>query len=101
MISKTKLLASALIGALVIGGAGCAPDKDVVDRWATTENTNVKIDWDKVNEAYKQANGPEDLEKRINEIYEGDEIISIAVADQDDKTQVITGFFDKNKSGNV
>jgi hypothetical protein len=101
MISKTKLLASALIGALLIGGAGCAPDQDRIDRWATTENTNVKIDWDKVNEAYKQANGPEDLEKRVNEIYEGDEVISIAVADQDDKTQVVTGFFDKNKSGNI
>jgi hypothetical protein len=79
----------------------CAPDTDRVDRWATTENTNVKIDWDKVNQAYRDASGPEDLEKRINEIYEGDEIISIAVHDQDDKTQVVTGFFDKNKNGSV
>jgi len=71
------------------------------DRWATTENTNVKIDWDKVNEAYKQAEGPADLERRINEIYEGDEVISIAVQDQDAKTQVVTGFFDKNSNGTV
>src|SRR5215212_1548101 len=102
MISKTKLLASALILALTTAGIGCAPDNDDrVDRWATTENTNVDINWDKVNQAYKDANGPEDFEKRVNEIYEGDEIISVAVADQDDKTQVVTGFFDKNKSGAV
>ena len=102
MISKTKLLASALILALTAGaGPGCSSERETVDRWATTENTNVKIDWDKVNQAYRDANGPEDLEKRVNEIYEGDEIISIAVADQDDKTQVVTGFFDKNKSGAV
>lgn len=101
MISKTKLLASALILALATAGIGCAPDNDRVDRWATTENTNVDINWDKVNQAYKDANGPEDFEKRVNEIYEGDEIISVAVADQDDKTQVVTGFFDKNKSGAV
>jgi hypothetical protein len=102
MISKTKVLATALILALTTAGMGCSPDEPKkVDRWATTENTNVKIDWDKVNQAYKDASGPEDLEKRINEIYEGDEIISIAVADETDKTQVVTGFFDKNKSGSV
>src|SRR5512139_604194 len=103
MISKTKVLVSALVVALTAGPMmGCAPDDPKsVERWATTENTNVKIDWDKVNKAYQEANGPEDLEKRINEIYEGDELISVAVADQDDKTQVVTGFFDKNKSGSV
>lgn len=101
MISKTKLLAAVLALAVPLAGTGCAPDQDRVDRWATTENTNVKIDWDKVNQAYKDASGPEDLEKRINEIYEGDEVISIAVHDQDDKTQVVTGFFDKDKDGQV
>lgn len=101
MISKTKLLAMVLAVAVPIAGAGCAPDMEKTERWATTENTNVKIDWDKVNQAYRDANGPEDLEKRLNEIYEGDEIISVAVKDETDKTQVVTGFFDKNKSGNV
>src|SRR5215213_3065562 len=101
MISKTKLLAAALALAVPLATAACAPDTERTERWATTENTNVKIDWDKVNEAYKQANGPEDLEKRINEIYEGDEIISISVKDQDDKTQVVTGFFDKNTNGGI
>lgn len=102
MISKTKLLASALSLALIAPVAACSSgDNDRVDRWATTENTNVKIDWDKVNQAYKDANGPEDLEKRINEIYDGDEIISVSVADQDAKTQVVTGFFDKDTNGQV
>ena len=101
MISKTRLLAAVLAVAVPLATAACSSDRDSVDRWATTENTNVKIDWDKVNQAYREASGPEDLEKRINEVYEGDEIISIAVKDQDDKTQVVTGFFDKNKSGSV
>lgn len=101
MISKVKLLAAALSLSIVsMGATGCNDDRNT-DRWATTENTNVKIDWDKVNEAYKAADGPEDLEKRINEIYEGDEIISISVKDEDDKTQVVTGFFDKNTNGMV
>ena len=96
---KIKLLAAALAVLVMSGSVGCESRSDRVERWATTENTNVKLDWDKVNEAYKQASGPEDLEKRINEIYEGDEVISIAVHDQGDKTQVVTGFFDKNSSG--
>ena len=102
MIAKTKLLAGFLGISLLFGAtAGCSNEEPRTERWATTENTNVKIDWDKVNEAYKNANGPEDLEKRINEIYEGDEIISVHVKDEDDKTQVVTGFFDKDKSGTV
>ncbi|HEX2687872.1 MAG TPA: hypothetical protein VHN14_14695 [Kofleriaceae bacterium] len=102
MITKTKLLAAVLSVSLTLGagGIGCNSD-DGNERWATTENTNVQIDWDKVNEAYKHADGPEDLERRINEIYEGSEIISISVQDVDDKTQVVTGFFDKDKDGKV
>lgn len=98
---KLKFLAAALAVLMVGTGVGCDSGRDRVERWATTENTTVKIDWDKVNEAYKQASGPEDLEKRINEIYEGDEVISVAVHDQDNKTQVVTGFFDKNTNGKV
>jgi hypothetical protein len=101
MLTKSRLLAAILAGSVIVAGAAGCEGKQGTDRWTTTENTNVDIDWDKVNEAYKTAEGPEDLEKKINEIYEGDEIISIAVKDNDAKTQVVTGFFDKNKSGSV
>ena len=106
MFTKVRSLAALLALAVPVSlvSAGCdtsGPGRAGEERWATTENTNVKIDWDKVNEAYKAANGPEDLEKRINEIYEGDEVISIAVLDEDAKTQVVTGFFDKNTNGTV
>lgn len=102
MINRTRALAAFLGLSLTVAGtgAGCSSEK-TTDRWATTENTTVKIDWDKVNEAYKAADGPADLERRINEIYEGDEIISVSVRDDDDKTQVVTGFFDNNKDGKV
>jgi hypothetical protein len=98
---RVKMMALAL--ALAVGAPavpGCSRERES-NRWATTENTTVKIDWDKVNEAYKQADGPADLERRINEIYEGDEVISISVHDQGAKTQVVTGFFDKNANGSV
>lgn len=93
-----RALALALAAALVAGGCDT---REGTDRWTVTENTNVEIDWDKVHDAYKAADGPEDFEKRVNEIYEGDEIISVAVKDEDNKTQLVTGFFDKNRSGSV
>jgi hypothetical protein len=100
MLSTSKVFAALLAGLLVTGSVACSSEPES-NRWVTTENTNVKIDWDKVNQAYKDATGPEDLEKRINEIYEGEEIISVSVQDSDEKNQTVTGFFDKNKSGSV
>lgn len=93
----------AVVAVLSVALAGCTNHerKRGNERWVTTEDTNVKIDWDKINEAYKQAEGPQDFEKRVNEIYEGSEIISVAVHDLDAKTQEVTGFFDKNQSGAV
>lgn len=85
---------------LTLTPIACSSDSQN-DRWVTTENTNVTIDWDQVNEAYKQAEGPEDFERRINEIYTGDEIISVSVKDADEKQQLVTGFFDHNRNGSV
>src|SRR5689334_21669667 len=99
MLSKTRVLAAFLsVSMLGTGAIGC-DSQERTERWVTTENTNVKLDWDKVNAAYKAADGPQDLEKRINEIYEGDEVISVHVQDADAKTQLVTGFFDKNSNG--
>jgi hypothetical protein len=94
-----KILAAVLV--LSLPAVACDRGDPGTERWATTENTNVQIDWDKVNEAYKLAEGPEDFEKRVNEIYAGDEVISVAVQDTDAKVQEVTGFFDKNGTGAV
>jgi len=83
----------------LVGSPACQSNES--DRWVTTSNTNVAIDWDAVGKAYQEADGPADFEKRINEIYEGDELVSVSVVDKDDKSQVVTGFFDHNNSGSV
>lgn len=92
----------ALSAALVLPAAGCGDaGSRGNDRWVTTENAAVDIDWDAVSEAYKKAEGPEDFEQRVNEIYTGDEIVSVGVHDLDDSTQEVTGFFDKNTNGAI
>jgi hypothetical protein len=99
--SATRLLGLTVAGAMAVAGPGCDPGSSGNERWVTTENTTVDIDWDAVGKAYKEAEGPEDLERRVNEIYEGDEIISISVRDHDERTQIVTGFFDRNQNGQV
>ena len=108
MVHELKSLTAIAILAVPLGliTVGCNPSgsserRERTERWASTENTNVAIDWDKVNEAYKLAEGPEDFERRVNEIYGGSEVISVSVADLDNKTQLVTGFFDKNTNGTV
>jgi len=95
-----RSLVFALAATVALGGVtACgAPGQD---RWVVTEDTTVDIDWDAVNQAYRDAEGPEDFEKRVNEIYAGDEVVSVSVRDNDEKSQVVTGFFDKNEDGNV
>jgi hypothetical protein len=95
---SSRLLGAAMAVSLAVSIPACGAGND---RWVTTEDSRVDIDWDEVAQAYKDAEGPEDFERRVNEIYVGDEVISVAVQDMDEKTQVVTGFFDKNEDGKV
>lgn len=101
MVHELKSVTAVAILGLIAVGCNPSGSSERNERWASTENTNVAIDWDKVNEAYKLAEGPEDFERRVNEIYGGSEVISVSVADVDNKTQLVTGFFDKNTNGTV
>jgi hypothetical protein len=94
-----RLLGAAMAVAMVATVPACGTPGN--DRWVTTEDSTVDLDWDAVGQAYREAEGPEDFEQRVNEIYTGDEVISVAVQDLDEKTQVVTGFFDKNEDGDV
>ena len=97
----TRFLALALTASVSAASVTACGGAAGTDRWVATENTNVEIDWDAIHQAYKDAEGPEDFEKRVNEIYTGDEIISVSVKDVDDKSQVVTGFFDNDADGQV
>jgi hypothetical protein len=100
-IIRRRAASLAAVAALMVGVPACGDSTRGNDRWVTTENTTVDLDWNAINEAYQQAEGPEDFERRVNEIYAGEEVISVAVRDLDEKTQEVTGFFDENENGNV
>lgn len=94
-----RSLVFALAASVALGGVTACGGPSGNERWVVTEDTTVDIDWDAVNQAYRDAEGPEDFEQKVNEIYTGEEIISISVRDADDKSQTVTGFFDKNADG--
>jgi len=98
---RRRTVALALLASAAVITAGCVEDGRGQERWATTENTNAPIDWNAVNQAYKEAEGPTDFERRVNEIYPGDEVVSVGVHDLDARTQIVTGFLDRNGNGAV
>lgn len=101
-MSVRSIALAAVLALATTGVPACgSSNSSQADRWVTTSNTKVDIDWDKIGEAYKVAEGPEDFERRVNEIYAGDEVISVSVIDEDEKSQLVTGFFDKNEDGKV
>ena len=101
LLRKTAIVLAAALLAAPLTACESRPAPEKTERWTATANTTVDIDWDKIDDAYKKAEGPEDFERRVNEIYAGEEIISVHVQDLDDMRQVVTGFFDKNTDGQV
>ena len=95
----SPLIVSAL--AIALAMPACGSGSNTNDRWVATQNSAVDIDWDAIGKAYQEAEGPEDFEQKVNEIYTGDEVISVSVRDEDAKTQIVTGFFDKDNNGQV
>lgn len=99
-VNASRIVGAALLSVSLVAG-GCNTSSGGNDRWVTTENSAVDIDWDAVAKAYREAEGPEDFERRVNEIYTGPEVVSVGVHDLDDKTQEVTGFFDTNTNGTI
>lgn len=81
----------------------CGGDSN--EEWASGDSARaneLNLNVDDVQKAFKEAKGPEDFEKRVNQIYTGDEIISIYVAKAEQGKQLVTLYIDKDpKDGQV
>lgn len=68
------------------------------ERWTTgnlSRANELNLDVDTVMESFQSAESPAGFEKQVNEIYTGEEIISIHVEDQGQNQQVVTLFIDQ------
>ena len=91
-----------LAGTMVVAGpvaAACAPGP-TFDEWAATDGAAGRINLDEVQKAFKKSGSPTEFERRVNEIYEGDQVILIR-SSQDGEALVLEGFEDLNKNGTI
>lgn len=97
-----------LVPALIVGlMAGCSPGKSAKDTGterytsATVQGEAEKINLDAVHQAFFETAGKDlqawmgNFEKRVNEIYQGDDIVSVDAEKKDGMVRV-TGFLPKN-----
>ena len=91
----------ASVGALVGSGTiGCGAKASAQQDWIATDAATGRINLDAVKDALESSKDLSEFEKRVNEIYEGDNLVLIMV--EDNETQIIiSGFEDLNQSSAI
>ena len=104
---KTKRMGMSLLlgsGVMVAGPviAGCVPGSTTVTHadWAVTEGAMGRINMDALQDAFEKAKSIEEFEKRLNEIYEGDNLVLVRAKEEGGK-RTIEAFEDLNKDGEM
>ncbi len=94
-----KVAAVASIGALVGAGVvGCSSSRN--KDWMSTDGAAGRINMGAVQKALEEAKDPSEFEKKVNEIYEGDNPVLVRIEEKGSK-KVVSGFEDLNKSGKI
>jgi len=80
-------------GSIVTLGA-CSNRKE---QWAETSGKAGQINMEAVEEAMKKSDNVSDFEKKVNEIYQGDEMVLVEVKNQG-REQLVSGYADLNEN---
>ncbi len=96
--SGKNITAYASVGILVSSGVvGCGGNVARQQDWMVTSVATGRINLDAVKDALETSKDIDEFERRVNEIYEGDNLVLIKVEDQEAQT-IISGFEDLNQS---
>jgi len=93
-IAATGIIAGGSL--LVIGGCSSRHDQ-----WAETSGQAGHINLEAVEEAMKKSNDVTEFEKKVNEIYQGDEMVLIEVKNEANGEQLVSGYADLNDNGQI
>lgn len=102
---RTKILTATT--AILMLSCGCSHQPDTAEHYVSPkiQGESQRINLDEVQKAFWESKGKDfnswmsQFEKRVNEIYEGKEVISIDATRKDNRL-VVTGYIDKdNKEG--
>ena len=99
--SGKKITVFASVGALVGSGIiGCGGKTSRQQNWIATDGATGRINLDAVKDALETSKDMSEFEKRVNEIYEGDNLILIRVEEKGAQ-KIISGFEDLNQSNAI
>ncbi len=91
----------ASVGALVGSGMiGCGGKVSRQQDWMATDGAAGRINLDAVKDALETSKDPSDFEKRVNEIYEGDNLVLVRVEEKGTQ-KIISGFEDLKNSNAI
>ena len=82
------------------GAVGCGGNTFKQQDWFVKEVATGKINLDAVKDAFKTSKDISEFENRVNEIYEGDNLVLIRVEDNESQ-KIISGFEDLNQSNAI
>jgi len=71
------------------------------DQWAETSGQAGQINLEAVEEAMQKSKDVSEFEKRVNEIYQGDEVVLIEVKNAEGGEQLVSGYADLNDNGRI
>ena len=91
----------ASVGALVASGTiGCGGKASSQQDWMVTDVATGRINLDAVKDALETSKDLSEFENRVNEIYEGDNLVLIRLEGNETQT-IISGFEDLNQSNSI
>ena len=65
---------------------------------STSTSVSTKLDLDKVRKALLTSKSPEEFTKKVNDLYKGDDTVSVAIRNIDGNRQEVIGYIDENNN---
>lgn len=93
-IVATGIIASG--GLLSLGGCSSRSEQ-----WAETSGQAGRINLEAVEEAMQKSKDVTEFEKKVNEIYQGKELVLVEVKNEENGKQLVSGYADLNDNGQI
>ena len=98
MLKYGSIAATGIIaGGSLISLSACSNRKD---QWAETSGKAGQINMEAVEDAMKKSENVSEFEKRVNEIYQGEEMVLVEVKNQG-REQLVSGYADLNNDSQI
>ena len=99
-ILKYGSIASAgiIVGGGLFSFGGCSSRSE---QWAETSGQAGRINLEAVEQAMEKSKDVTEFEKKVNEIYQGKELVLIEVKNEDNGKQLVSGYADLNDNSKI